>query len=376
MDKPARVLSADERRDWLRLIRSENVGPIGFFQLLRLHGSAAEALRALPELSRRGGRIRPVAVCSRHEAEREMEALGRIGASLLALGEENYPPALAAIPDPPPLLAVRGHPHLFRCPVLAVVGARNASANGIRFARRIAAELGSEGFIIVSGLARGIDASAHQGALETGTVAVMAGGVDVVYPSENAELFDRIVAVGAAAAEQSPGTVAQARHFPRRNRIISGMSLGVLVVEATARSGSLITARLALDQGREVFAVPGSPLDPRARGTNNLIRQGAALTESAEDVVTVLRDMIRAPLTERREEPFGDLPAELPSEAEVTEARRCVVERLAPTPVAVDEIVRQCQVTPALVLTVLLELELAGRLQRHPGNQVFLIVSE
>lgn len=376
MDKPVRVLSADERRDWLRLIRTENVGPISFFQLLGLYGSAAKALRALPELSRRGGRTRPMAVCSRHEAEREVEALDRIGARLVALGEENYPPALAAIPDPPPLLALRGHMHLMRRPMLAVVGARNASANGNRFARHVAAELGREGLIIVSGLARGIDASAHHGALETGTLAVMAGGVDVVYPAENAELFEKIVAVGAVVSELPPGTVPQGRHFPRRNRIISGTSLGVLVVEATLRSGSLITARLALDQGREVFAVPGSPLDPRARGTNNLIRQGAALAEGGEDILAVLQDTIRAPLTEKRDEPFADLPAELPSEAELSEARRCVVERLAPTPVAVDEIVRQCQVTPALVLTVLLELELAGRLQRHPGNQVSLVILE
>ena len=369
---PPRSLSAGERFAWLRLIRSENVGPVTFFQLLERLGSAGAALAALPELARRGGRSRPITVCAAAAAEREMDGLAKLGAELIAWGEPAYPEPLAAIDDPPPLIAVRGHPHILRRATVAVVGARNASAAGRRFARDIAAALGRADFVVVSGLARGIDSAAHEGALATGTVAVMAGGVDVVYPKEHAELGARIVAEGAVMAEEPLGTVPQARHFPRRNRLISGLSHGVLVVEAAPRSGSLITARLAAEQGREVFAVPGSPLDPRCRGTNDLIRRGATLTETAGDVTEVLDGMLRPPIGERRRPLFSPAPALVPGEQELEAARREVTERLGPTPVTVDEIVRQCQLSPAVVSTTLLELELAGRLERHPGNQVSL----
>ena len=299
MNEAPPALSAAEKLDWLRLIRSENVGPITFYRLLERFGSAAAALQALPALARSGGRHRAIKVCPRAAAEREIEALQKTGACLVALGEATYPPALAHIEDAPPLIAVLGHGHLLaEKPAVAVVGARIASLNGQRFARRLAAGLGKGDLVVVSGLARGIDASAHAGALETGTAAVLAGGVDVAYPRENARLYEEIAARGALISEAAPGTVPQARHFPRRNRLISGMSRGVVVVEASPRSGSLITARMALEQGREVFAVPGSPLDPRARGTNGLIRQGAILTESAEDVLSALADALRPPLEE------------------------------------------------------------------------------
>ena len=367
---PVRTLSDAERRDWLRLSRSENVGPITFFRLIERFGSAAAALDALPGLARRGGRRTTLALCPPADAEREIEATTAAGARLVACREPAYPQALAAIPDPPPLIAVKGDPALLAQPAVAVVGARNASALGLRFARDMAAELGRRGLVVVSGLARGIDAAAHEGALATGTVAVLGGGIDVVYPPEHETLYERIAERGALIAETPAGTEPRARHFPRRNRLISGLSLGVLVVEAAPRSGSLITARMALEQGREVFAVPGSPLDPRARGPNGLIRQGAVLTETADDVVAALAPMAPIapdPLAEPRPEGFAPPEA---SESEIADGRALVAERLGPAPVAVDELVRQTHLTPAALLTILLEFELAGRLVRHPGNKV------
>jgi len=292
--------------------------------------------------------------------------------------ELGYPSALAAIEDAPPILTVLGEAQLLQRPMIAVVGARNASANGRRLARDLAAELGRGGLVVISGLARGIDAAAHLGGLETGSIAVVAGGADVVYPAENRGLYDALVCQGAIVAELPLGTEPQARHFPRRNRIISGMALGVVVVEAAARSGSLITARSALEQGREVFAVPGSPLDPRSRGCNDLLRHGATVTENAEDVLSPLGPQlggieplrpvpsIAIPTAPHRPPPGIAVPAEDAAGLEL------ILERLGPTPVAVDELVRQCQMSAAVVATLLLELELAGRVERHPGNLVSL----
>jgi DNA processing protein len=370
----SRQLNPSERLDWLRLIRTENVGPVTFYQLLRRFGSAAAALDALPRLAGRGGRQAPLAIFPRDAAERELAALDKAGATLLAWGEPDYPEALAAIDDAPPLLTLLGRPELLRRRVIAIVGARNASANGRRLARELASELGAQGLVIASGLARGIDAAAHLGAVPTGTIAVLGGGADIVYPEENRALYEAVAEHGAILAEPPLGTVPQARHFPRRNRIISGIALGIVVVEAAARSGSLITARFALDQGREVFAVPGSPLDPRCRGTNDLIRHGAILTESAEDVLRELPG--EAP--ERRMMPPRPVPEPagipLPAEPDSPETARAeIIERLGPSPVTVDELVRQCQFSAATVVAILLELELAGRLERHPGNQVSLL---
>jgi DNA processing protein len=364
-----RALNDAERLDWLRLIRSENVGPITFFQLLRRYGSAAAALDALPGLARRGGREQPIKLCSRADASREIAETAAAHARLVAAAEPDYPRALAAIDDPPPLVTLRGRAELLAQPCFAVVGARNASAAGVRLARDLAGELGRRGLSIVSGLARGIDGAAHEGSLATGTIAVLGGGIDVVYPPEHAKLQSRIAENGLLLAESPVHTVPQARHFPRRNRIISGLSLGVLVVEAAVRSGSLITARMALEQGREVFAVPGSPLDPRARGSNDLIRQGAALVETADDVTQGLAGL-RLPLAEP--DAVGPEAPASADERELASARRLVIGKLAYAPVEVDELMRQCSLLPGVLLTVLLELELAGRLQRLPGNKVAL----
>jgi DNA processing protein len=368
-----RDLDEDERADWLRLIRSENVGPITFYRLLDHFGSAAAALEALPALAHRGGRGRTIKICSEAAARREVEATRAAGANLLARCELAYPKALAALEDAPPVIAIKGRADLLERPALGVVGTRNASAAGSRFARDIAGKLGARGLVVVSGLARGIDTAAHSGALESGTVAAFAGGIDVVYPSENEEIANRIAESGLIIAESAAGVRPQASHFPRRNRLISGLSLGVLVIEAALKSGSLITARMALEQGREVFAVPGSPLDPRCRGANDLIRQGAILTEGVDDVMRGLEGVLSRPIEVRDEPAELAPPIQPPSDDEVASARQAVLEKLGPTPVEVDEIVRQCQVTAPVVLTVVLELELAGRLERHPGSRVSLL---
>jgi DNA processing protein len=368
----ARILNPAERMDWLRLIRSENIGPITFYQLLARYGSATAALEALPDLARRGGRNGALRVPMRADALREMAAVERAGAKLIAWGEPDYPPALAAVEDAPPLISARGNLALAGRRAIAIVGARNASANGKRFARDIALQLGQHDFAIVSGLARGIDAAAHEGSLETGTIGVLATGIDQVYPEENRALHAAIAERGLLIAEQPLGTEPHARNFPRRNRIISGIALGVLVVEAAFKSGSLITARLALEQGREVFAVPGSPLDPRCRGTNDLIRRGAKLTENADDIVSEL-DPGSATLARRAPIAVDEPAAFDPGEGDLDRARRLVLGQLSPTPVPVDELVRAAGMPAALVAAVLLELTLAGRLDRQAGNRVALL---
>jgi DNA processing protein len=373
MSPAARVLNPAEKLDWLRLIRSENVGPVTFYQLLARFGSAAAALEALPGIARQGGRAQPIAISTRAAAERELGAIDRLGARLVAWGEPDYPSALAATEDAPPLLSVLGQAALLTRPAIAVVGARNASTNGRRFARDLALQLGQKGLVVASGFARGIDTAAHEGALPTGTVAVLAGGIDILYPEENRTLREAIVERGALLAEMPVGTVPKARHFPRRNRIISGCALGVVVVEAALRSGSLITARFALEQGREVFAVPGSPLDPRCRGTNDLIRHGATLTETAEDVWAQLQGPLSPGTPARRRDWSAPFPEEPAGGGELEAARRRVLERLSPTPVGIDDLVRECQLPQALTMSVLLELELAGRLERQPGNLVALL---
>lgn len=369
----APTLSQGERLDWLRLWRSENVGPVTFRRLLGRFGSARAALEALPEMARRGGRTQSVRVCPPDAARREFDAALRLGARLVGCDEADYPPLLRHVEDAPPLLYMLGNPGVLQRPAVGIVGSRNASINGRRLAASLAADLGAAGWTVVSGLARGIDTAAHAGSLATGTAAVLAGGVDVIYPQENASLYERIRESGLLLCETPPGTEPLARHFPRRNRLISGSALGVVVVEARPGSGSLITARCALDQGREVFAVPGSPLDPRARGGNHLIRQGATLTESAEDVLRVLEPM--RPMQNVAPESCPATPGNmaLPAVFEAESAHDRIAASLGSTPVAVDEIIRSCQFSPAIVAAVLLELELAGRLERHPGNRVSLI---
>ncbi len=365
-----RKLEVAELMAWLRLIRSENVGPINFRRLLELYGAAEPALEALPELARRAGRLRPIRIGSQEEAARELAAIEQLGGRAVALCEPDYPVPLAAIDDAPPVLFTLGDIGLLNRSCVAIVGARNASASGRRLARDLAADLGARGLVVASGLARGIDAAAHGGALGGGTIATLAGGLDVVYPPENEALYRKIAEQGLIITEVPPGTVPTARHFPRRNRLISGVSLGVLVVEAALRSGSLITARCALEQGREVFAVPGSPLDPRARGCNHLLRQGAVLVESAEDVVQSLAGM--ATPKQVRQDPGAEPAPPVPSDGEVASVRRRIESLLGVAPVTVDEMIRQSHLSPAAVNIALMELELAGRAERQPGNRYAL----
>jgi DNA processing protein len=353
-DRPAFSLTDEERIDWLRLIRSQNVGPRTFRTLLKHCGSANAALERLPYFARHGGASGTPHICSRAEAERELKAAAAIGVSFIATGEPDYPLRLQMIDDAPPLLAVRGQRSALAMPTVAIVGARNASAAGIKFA---------------SGLARGIDGGAHRASLKTGTVAVLAGGHDHIYPPEHVGLAEAIQAAGALISEMPIGWEPRARDFPRRNRLISGLSLGVVVIEAARRSGSLITARMALEQGREVFAVPGSPLDPRCEGSNGLLKQGATLMTEIADVISVVEPILGRPMDLSAQEPEAPSPHD--SEPASDERRR-IVKLLGPTPVAIDDLVRLSGSSPAVVRTILLELELAGRLERHGGGLVSL----
>jgi len=403
-------LDDEQRLDWLQLLRSEGIGPRTFRTLIARYGTAAAVLEALPELGRRRGR--PIRVASRAEAEREMAQALRFGVRFVAPSEPDYPLTLRAIDTAPPLIGLRGDASLFARPMVSIVGSRNASAAGLKFTQRLARELGEAGFVVVSGLARGIDTSAHNASLATGTVAVLAGGHDRLYPAENGPLLDEIVARGVVVSEMPMGWEPRGRDFPRRNRIVSGLSLGVVVVEAARRSGSLITARFALEQGREVFAVPGSPLDLRAEGTNDLIRDGGTLCAGAADVVRVLAPLVAQPPSgdlglmdasrdRMDEDPLWDeldldtLDGEPPrpdgaaaaamathqpaagsyaASFDGAEAARGdmgrIVGLLGATPVSVDDLVRASGLSIRSVQLVLFELELAGKLVRHGGNAV------
>ncbi|WP_114769967.1 DNA-processing protein DprA [Microvirga subterranea] len=395
-------LTDEQRLDWLRLIRSENVGPRTFRTLVNRFGGASAALDALPDLARKGGRLL-LKVTSRAEAEKEMAAAARLCVRFVAMGEPDYPKTLQAIDTAPPLIAVRGSTEVLAKPCVAVVGSRNASAAGLTFAERLSRQLGEAGYVVVSGLARGIDTRAHRATLDTGTVAVLAGGHDRVYPAENEALLHSILENGGAVLSEMPmGWEPRGRDFPRRNRIVSGLSYGVVVVEAARRSGSLITARFALEQGREVFAVPGSPLDPRAEGTNDLIRDGANLCASIEHVTSVLEPLVAAgPQTNDGVEEGRppDETEELWDELDLPEIARApvgpvrleggffeeesgpeapvsgtdLIALLGPSPIAIDDLARQSGLPIRVVQTTLLELELAGRLERHGGNAVSLL---
>jgi len=369
-------VNAKEKLAWLRLSRTENVGPITFYKLLERFGSAESAIAALPELARRGGRLGGLKVFSASLAEKELEQVEKYKARLIARSEPDYPALLAQVEDAPPLIAVLGHADLLSRPALGVVGARNASLSGRKIAEDFSRKVAAAGYVIVSGLARGIDTAAHLASLDTGTVAVVAGGIDVIYPPENAKLCQQISSRGAIVAESPFGTEPIARHFPKRNRIISGLSQGVLIVEAAMKSGSLITARMALEQNREVFAVPGSPLDPRAEGANKLILDGAHMATSADDIIRELRSLRHRPMNDPAADPWKGAP-NLFSHAPVKEPdeslRIMLLEMLSPTPVGVDEIIRAAKVSAADVLTAILELELAGHIERQPGNKVNLI---
>jgi DNA processing protein len=361
-------LTDEQRLDWLRLIRSEHVGPRTFRALLNHCGSARAALDALPGLARRGGAAAPTRVYSRDHAERELAASRKLGVSLVAIDEPEYPARLRMIDDAPPLIGARGTIAALARPMVALVGSRNASAAGVKFAERLARDISEAGFVIVSGLARGIDAAAHRASLAGGTVAVLAGGHDHIYPAEHTGLLDQILGAGAAITEMPLGWEPRARDFPRRNRLISGLSLGTVIVEAARRSGSLITSRMALEQGREVFAVPGSPLDPRAEGTNDLIKQGATLVTEAADVLAVLR-----PILGQTPDLLLEEPEEPPLSEPAGDERARIIALLGPVPISIDDLVRLSGSSTAIVRTVLLELEIAGRLERHGGGLVSLL---
>ncbi len=395
------VLSDRQRLDWLRLIRSESIGPRSFRSLMNRFGGAAAALDALPDLARQAGR--DIRICPAAEAEREFEGLSRLGGRFIALGEVEYPVPLQAIDSAPPLLAVLGRAEVLQRPGVALVGSRNASAAGMKFTARLARELGEADFTVVSGLARGIDTAAHEASLETGTVAVLAGGLDEIYPPQNIPLARRLLERGALVSEMPLGWVARARDFPRRNRLVSGLSLGTVVVEAARRSGSLITARFANEQGRLVFAVPGSPLDPRAEGGNHLIREGATLCAEAAHVIEALqplrqRELDLSPLPRLMREAAGqpaseamwdelDLPEIEPAPgyarhedgfelepssssraAAAADPGRRVLDLLGPMPIALDDLVRASGLPAGEVGHVLVELELTGAIRRHPGG--------
>lgn len=360
-------LSDEERLNWLILSRSENVGPTTFKSLIKRFHSAGAALNALPDLTRKGGLSRPPRIWSRETATRAMAEAERIGARFLCSIEQDYPTLLRAADSAPPVICIKGDTHLLGRSAVAIVGARNASALARKFARQLAREIGSEGHVIVSGLARGIDTAAHDAALETGTIAVVAGGLDVIYPPENAALHAAIGARGLIVSEQVPGTEPKADFFPRRNRIISGLSRSLIVMEAALRSGSLITARFAGEQGREVFAVPGSPLDPRCEGTNRLIRDGATLLMSSRDVLDALGSDGPRQMSFFEPDPPA-LPLREPDAADM----RHLLDLLSPNPVDTDDLARESGLDAATLAALLLELSLAGRITRHPDGSVSL----
>jgi DNA processing protein len=356
-----------ERLARLRLIRTPHVGPVSWHQLMLRFGSGVAALEALLDLALRGGAGK-ARIATAEIAEHEIERVAALGARHIFSDEEEYSPLLREVEGAPPVIVVRGDTAMLRRPCVAIVGARNASAVACRFARQLAADLAERGVTVVSGLARGVDTAAHIGAMGGSTVGVIASGIDIAFPPENAALQEKIASDQLLIAEQPPGAEPLARHFPSRNRIIAGLAHGTVVIEAAPKSGSLITARRAGDYGREVMAVPGSPLDPRAQGCNQLIREGATLVQTADDILDAVgpidRRMVREPVHS-----FVAAPMAEPADGE----RRALVDLLGPTPVAVDELVRQSGQDPAAVQLVLLELELAGRIERHAGAKISLL---
>jgi DNA processing protein len=363
-----RQLTDEERVNWLQLARTEHIGPVTFHALVSRFGSAGAAIEALPELSRRGGRLRAVAVYSRSKAEDEIALATKLNARVVAPGERGYPRLLCHVQGAPPLLIVAGNLAFSDMDCVGVVGARNASATGLKFTRMIARTLADHQVLVASGMARGVDTAAHEASLQHATAAVLAGGIDHIYPPENEELHRQIAETGLLIAEMPPGTAPKAEYFPRRNRIISGMSRAVVVVEAALRSGSLITARYAAEQGRDVFAVPGSPLDPRSEGCNRLIKDGAQILTSVEDVIEALR-MVPQP----REDLFPDPAMPVPHGDVSEDDRQHLMSFLSPTETQVDDLIRESHLAAEVVSAILLELEIAGRVTRARGGRVALM---
>lgn len=364
-------LSDRQRIAWLRLIRSDNIGPVTFRSLINRFGSAQSALDALPDLQQRGGANQQPRIYSTSDAERELDVIRLFGAAMIGIGEPHYPPELRHIDAPPPLITVKGDLASLTRPAVGIVGSRNASINGSKFAAQIASELSQEGYAIASGLARGIDTAAHRGSLLNATIAMLAGGINQPYPPENEALLDALHKHrGVSVSEMPFGWPPKAIDFPRRNRLIAGVSLGLVVVEAAMRSGSLITARLAGEFGRLVFAVPGSPLDPRSQGTNGLIREGATLITSSRDILEAIEPLRQKPLALEQNTETDDFSKE---PVETTESQRQIIlNTLSPTPCLIDDIIRIVDIDPSIVHMTLLELELAGNLYRHKGGRVSL----
>lgn len=361
-------LSDKEKTARLRLIRTDGVGPITYHHIMRNYGSASVALEALPDLAAKGGRKKTLKPPSAGSLGLEVAKVKALGGQFIFHGDDTYPAQLGAIEDAPPVLGALGHLHLLTKPMIGMVGARNASASGLKMTERLATRLGEAGYVIVSGLARGIDTAAHKASLTTGTVACIAGGLDVVYPKENAALSDAIAKQGVILSEMPLGTQPQARHFPRRNRLISGLSLGVAVIEAAAKSGSLITARQALDQGRDVFAVPGSPLDPRSDGANQLIRDGAVLVRDGDDILDALTLLNRISVSDPGYQPPETRVGAPPVIDDALVAQ--LLDLLSPAPVAVDDLIRQVDEPAGAVQAALIALELGGKAERHTGGMV------
>lgn len=369
-----RQLSDEERIDWIRLARTENIGPITFGRLMQRFGSAGAALDALPDLASRGGNSKSNRIFGRDAAHAEIEAANKHKSRIVAIGERGYPPYLRHVPSAPPLLCAAGNLDLADLDAVAIVGARNASAVGRKFARMLAQRFADAGLLVVSGLARGIDTAAHEAATASRTAAVVAGGIDYMYPPENADLQRAIAKDGLLISEMPIGMAPKAEHFPRRNRIISGIARATVIVEAALNSGSLITARFANEQGREVFAVPGSPLDPRASGTNKLIRDGATLLTSADDVLEALATMHAVTPHSFLESEIHGNPEPEPESAAAD--REHILSLLSPSPVHVDDLVREAHLDAGIIASVLLELEVAGRATRSAGGMVALLGAE
>lgn len=376
MNMQRKQLSDQEKIDWLRLIRTENIGPITFYELIRKFGSANDILRRLPMLVKNGGKKDSIFIPSEAAAAKEIEQLEKFGGQFIFAAEANYPHNLSFLEDAPPVIASIGNLDLLSQSSVSIVGARNSSMNGEKLATNMAQRLGKDGFVITSGLARGIDRHAHIGGLETGTIGVVAGGINVLYPPENKDIYERMKSEGLILAEMPFGTEPIARLFPKRNRIVSGISRGILVVEATLKSGSLITARMALEQGREVFAVPGSPFDPRCKGTNHLIKEGANLVEKVEDILAVLEETKQVAFLDESESSYDAGPVAELDETDVASARDAILEHIGPTPIDLNELVNRLEQSKPFILTALLELELAGQIIREPGGKIYAMSNE
>jgi len=376
-DEAFSPLSEQEKIARICLYRSQNVGPVAYRNLIKRYKTATAALEALPDLASRGGLRAPLKLYSADKVHQELKAHEKLGACLVVEGEQDYPKALRDINEAPPVLSIHGNPALFKRTGIAIVGARNCSLNGKKMVQTLAKSLGEEGYTIISGLARGIDGQAHQTSLATGTIAVIAGGIDKIYPPEHTTLFAQIKEQGVIVAESIIGTEPQSTFFPRRNRLISGLSQGVIVVEAALQSGSLITARYAAEQNRDVFVVPGSPMDPRYRGSNILIRNGATLVTAPQDILDVLNESYRYVMkeaafeqgqAEEQDNYLGDL---LETDSKTAEdLSKKIMNHLSSAPISLDELIRECSYSSSIVLSALLELELAGKITRHPGNKI------